>query len=41
MGRYDDVFKDPQTPEFNPVPWLVVVIAVMVLGFTSYLIQNC
>ena len=41
MGKYDDMFKDPRREPFEPTPWLVILIIVMAIAFTSYISQSC
>ena len=39
MGKYDDM--EPPREPFEPTPWLVILIIVMAIAFTSYISQSC
>jgi hypothetical protein len=39
MSKYDEFFPRPPRKPFEPTPWLVVLILVMAIAFTSYLSQ--
>jgi hypothetical protein len=41
MSKYDEFFPRQKRPPFEPTPWLVIIIVVMAIAFTSYLSQSC
>ena len=39
MSKYDDM--EPPKEPFEPTPWLVILVIVMSIAFTSYISESC
>ena len=41
MRRHEEFFPRPPRKPFEPTPWLVVLIIVLAIAFSSYINQSC